>query len=104
MEFSPKRKQRIPAHAKVRINNLYSAEALDISEDGMYIYSRHTFLPDSLIELDVIVGGDTTKLSAKVAHVQPGVGFGVTFPDVPDEVAELFRDILKSALLEDEGD
>ncbi len=102
MEYYPQRKKRIPAHAEVKINNAYLAEALDISEHGMYVFSPHTFLPDSVVNLAVTISGDTTSFSGKIIHVQPGVGFGVSFPDIPDEVAGLFREILKDALKEQE--
>ncbi len=101
MEFTPRRKLRIPVHCDVRINHMYSAEALDLSEDGMYVYSRHTFVPDSIIELTVTIDGDTTSLTAKIAHVQPGVGFGVSFPDIPEEVATMFIQILEQAITEE---
>lgn len=102
MEHNPERKKRIPAHAEVKINNAYLAEALDISEDGMYVFSPHTFVPDSIVNLAVTIGGDTTSFTGKIIHVQQGVGFGVSFPDIPDEVQGLFRDILKDALKEQE--
>ncbi len=104
MGHYPERKKRIPAHAEVKINNAYLAEALDISEDGMYVFSPHTYLPDSIVNLAVTISGDTTSFSGKIIHVQPGVGFGVSFPDIPDEVAGLFRDILRSALDDEEED
>ena len=102
MGYFPERKKRIPAHAEVKINNAYLAEALDISEDGMYIFSPHTFVPGSIVNLAVNINGDITSFTGKIIHVQPGVGFGVSFPDIPDEVAGLFRDILKDALKEQE--
>jgi hypothetical protein len=77
---------------------MYSAEGLDLSEDGMYVYSRHKYLPNSVIELSLSINGETTTLSARVTHVQPGVGFGVNFPDIPDEVVGLFREVLREAL------
>jgi hypothetical protein len=89
------RKKRVPLHSEVKINHLYTAEGLDISEDGMYIYSRHTFLPDSLIDLSISLGGEEFSLTAKVAHVQPGIGFGVKFPDMPRDIAEHFKSVLK---------
>ncbi len=101
MEHTPRRKLRIPVHCDVRINRMYSAEALDLSENGMYIYSRHTFVPDAIIELTVTIEGDTTSLTAKIAHVQPGVGFGVSFPDIPEEVATMFMQILEQAITEE---
>ncbi|MCK4911671.1 MAG: PilZ domain-containing protein [Thermodesulfovibrionales bacterium] len=102
MGYSPERKKRIPTHAEVKINNAYLAEALDISEDGMYIFSPHTYVPDSVVDIAVTINGDTTSFSGKIIHVQAGVGFGVSFPDIPDEVAGLFREILKDALKEQE--
>lgn len=91
------RKKRVPLHSEVKINNLYVAEGLDLSEDGMYVYSRHTFLPESFIELSISVGGEEFVLSARVAHVQPGIGFGVRFPDMPKDIADHFRVLLERA-------
>ncbi len=97
----PERKQRIPAHIQIRINNAYLAEALNVSEKGMYIFSPHTFLKDSLVEIAINISGDTTELTGQIIHVHPGVGFGVSFPDLPDDVATLIRQVLEGALDEE---
>ena len=101
MDSAPRKKMRIPVHCNVRINNAYSAEALDLSDQGIYIFSRHTFAPDSIIDLSVTIRGDTTGLTAKIGQAQPGVGFWISFPDIPDEVAAIFKDILEQAITED---
>ena len=94
----PDKSKRIPAHAEVRINNAYLAESMDIREEGMYVFCPQTFVLDSVVDLDVTVGGDTTSLKGKVIQVQPGVGFGLSFPDLPEEVQGLFREVLKSVI------
>lgn len=98
MELNPDNRRPIPAHSAIRINNAYMAEALDISEDGMFVFSPHTYIPDSQVELAVTIGGDITTLSGKIVNVQPGLGFEVSFPEIPDEVEGLFREILLSAI------
>lgn len=89
------RKKRIPLRFDVRISHQFPAEGLDLSADGMYIYTKHTARPGSIIELSISMDGETYELSAKVAHEQPGIGFGLSFDDMPEDVAVKFREYLE---------
>jgi hypothetical protein len=91
------RKKRIPLNLDVMINRLYQAEGLDLSADGMYIYTRHTLIADSIVELLITGRGLEYNINAKVRHSQPGVGFGVSFMDMPSEMAERIRGLVEAA-------
>ena len=46
------RKKRSHISTDVFINRTISAEGLDLSADGMYIYTRHQFIVESIIDSD----------------------------------------------------
>lgn len=70
----------------VVVNGSVTAEGLDISQDGMYVYVSHPFLVDSIIDLGFDLDEERIRVSAKVLHSQPGIGFGVNFFDFPSEI------------------
>ncbi len=46
-----RRTRRALVHKDVVINGVIKAEALDISIDGMYIYTQSSFIPGTIFEL-----------------------------------------------------
>jgi hypothetical protein len=82
----------------VIINRIYSGEGLDLSDEGMYVYSSHVFVKDSIINLDFELDGETVEVLAKISHFQPGIGFGVSFIDCPADVKEKILSYVKRRL------
>jgi hypothetical protein len=78
------RKKRLHVSTDVFINRTVKAEGLDLSEDGMYLYTRHPYIEGSIVEVSFKLEGDAIDVSAKVVHTQPGIGCGVRFEDFKD--------------------
>jgi|GEM_PF-809055 len=78
------RKKRVHLSADVYINRTVRAEGLDLSEDGMYLYTRHQYLEGVIVEVSFKLNDEPVDVAAKVMHSQPGIGLGVRF--------EVFKD------------
>jgi len=85
---------RAPLSTVISVNHIQCGEGIDISDDGMYIYSRRSFLEGTILEINFELGGKHFDLSVKVSHVQPGVGFGVTFMDIEPEALEALHEVV----------
>ena len=77
--------ERILIKKEVTINGSLKAQAFDISEGGMYIYTQAEFNSGDLLELDFDVDGVPIKVKARVQHTQLGVGIGVKFSGLSHE-------------------
>ncbi|MEK7742053.1 MAG: PilZ domain-containing protein, partial [Nitrospirota bacterium] len=75
----------------VVINGVTKAEALDISIDGMYVYTQFSFIPGTVFEISFKIGEDVIKVMAHVQHAQPNVGIGVKFVELSAENSEKIR-------------
>ena len=78
------RRKRVHLSADVYINRTVQAEGLDLSEYGMYLYTRHPYIEGIILDVSFKLGDEPVDVSAKVVHSQPGIGLGVKF--------EVFRD------------
>ena len=63
----------------VIINGVLKAQAIDMSEGGMYIHTEADFIPGAILELSFDVDNRPIKIKAKVQHAQSGIGIGVKF-------------------------
>lgn len=83
--------ERVSVALEVKINRTVLAEGLDLSETGMYIYTKANFIPGSIIDLRFALDGEAVHVSAIVQHVQPGIGMGVKFVHLPPSEAEKIK-------------
>lgn len=72
---------------EVIINGIIKAEALDLSIEGMYIYTQANFIQGAIFEVSFKINGKTVKAMARVQHAQPNVGIGVKFVELSNEDA-----------------
>ncbi len=86
-------KPRVFIRKEVIINNRIRAYAIDISEEGMYIYSQQGFKKDETIDIRFAEPQEDLpeSLRAKVLYIQGGVGFGVFFMDISPHDRERLR-------------
>jgi hypothetical protein len=89
------RKKRSHISTDVFINRTISAEGLDLSVDGMYLYTRHQFIVGSIIEVTFSIEGTKIDVSAKVVHSQPGIGVGVKFTELHKDTADKIKSYLR---------
>ena len=90
------RKKRIRVNTDVTINGQKKAESLDLSQDGMYVFSSYTFLEGLTVNLDFTLEGDRYDIRAKIVHAQDGVGFGVNFVSIDEPTAQRLIDYVDS--------
>jgi hypothetical protein len=92
-----KRKKRIKIEKEVIINRVVKAEGLDLSEDGMYIYTRSSFLPNSIVEVGFSLENEPISVMAEVQHVENGIGIGVKFVELSEDVSGMIKRYVSSA-------
>lgn len=85
------RKKRIRVDTMVDLNGRRCAEALDLSSDGMYVITRHTFVEGVEVSLAFELDGELFDIRAKLKHVEDGLGFGVNFVDLPSQDARRLK-------------
>lgn len=85
------RKKRIRINTDVVVNGLKRAESLDLSPDGMYVFTSHTYTRGLNVNLEFALGGDSFDIRADIVHSQDGVGFGVNFVDMEESSAKRLR-------------
>jgi len=87
--------ERVLIKKDVIINGSLKAQAFDISEGGMYIYTQAEFNSGDLLELDFDVDGVPIKVKARVQHTQLGVGIGVEFSGLSHEESMRIKRLLE---------
>ncbi|MBA3060901.1 MAG: hypothetical protein FP832_04540, partial [Nitrospirae bacterium] len=61
-----RRTRRALVNKDVVINGVIKAEALDISIDGMYIYTKSSFISGPIFGVSFMIGEDTITTMARV--------------------------------------
>lgn len=90
-------KKRVLIQETVLINKIIKANALDISEEGMYINTQAKFVSGAVLELFFKLKDKDIKLKAHVQHVQPGIGMGVRFINLSPEVYLIIKNFVDEA-------
>jgi hypothetical protein len=85
------RKKRIHVNTDVLVNGQKRAESLDLSEDGMYVFTSYTFTKGLNVYLEFKLGANKYDVRANIVHSQEGIGFGVNFVDMDPPVAGSLR-------------
>jgi hypothetical protein len=81
---------------EVLVDGIQLCTSYDISEEGMYISTIQTFDKGSIIELTIPYKDGKIRLKAEVRYTQPGIGMGVKFIDLDNEIKEKIRNIIDS--------
>jgi len=75
----------------ILINGIIKANALDISENGMYIVTESDLPSGTVFDMAFKIHGTHIKVKAMVQHSQPGVGMGVKFLELTHAQLLLIR-------------
>lgn len=70
---------------EVIINGILKAQALDISEEGMYISTQAELLSGAVLDLGFRIGDLPIAVKGVVQHAQAGLGIGVKFINLAPE-------------------
>lgn len=90
-------KKRVLIQESVLINGIIRANALDLSEEGMYISTQAEFVTGVVLELSFRLKDKDLKVKAIVQHVQPGIGMGVRFLNLSPEVYSVIKSFVDEA-------
>lgn len=90
-------KKRVLIQESVLINGIIKANALDISEDGMYINTQAEFIPGAILELSFRLKDKDIKVKAIVQHIQQGIGMGVRFINLSPETYLIIKNFVDEA-------
>lgn len=90
-------KKRVLIQESVLINGIIRANALDISEEGMYINTQAEFVSGAVLELSFRLKDKDLRLKALVQHIQPGIGMGVRFLNLSPETYSVIRSFVEEA-------
>lgn len=74
-----RRKERVLIVQEVEINGSVSAQAIDLSTEGMYITTQHRFNKNETINLHFKLEERPIEVAAKVVYLHEGIGMGVRF-------------------------
>jgi len=91
-----RRQRRLIIKKRVLINGKIEANAIDISEGGMYIYTPEPFEKGSVIDIELFLkeGEGPMKGRARIQYTHEGIGFGVMFLGLLPEERKKLRDLL----------
>ncbi len=99
MEFSENDKQRRhdrkPYSKEITLNDSLKVKAIEISEGGLYVYTKHNFNSEDVVKVSIPFKDENIELKAKVKHIQEGIGFGLDFLEVSDELLSRITELVK---------
>ncbi len=94
MSINERRKSRISLSKDVIINDIIKGCILDISEGGMYIYTQAEFILKAVLNLNFSIDDMPVKAKGFVQHIQPGVGIGIKFINLPQNISSQIKKFL----------
>ncbi len=79
--------KRVKFKQRVMVNNQIMVEALDISEDGLFLHTGRSFEDGVIVEVGIptFEGSYDLVVQAKVKHNHRGIGMGLQFVDLDDK-------------------
>ena len=101
--------KRVKFKKKVLVNNQIMVEALDISEDGLFLHTGRSFDDGAVVEVGIptMPGNFDLKVQALVKHNHRGIGMGLQFIEIGGaekrQLQELIAQLDEAAIKELEG-
>jgi CheY-like chemotaxis protein len=82
--------KRVKFKKKVLVNNQIMVEALDISENGLFLHTGRSFEDGAVVEVGIPTQPGTfdLKVQAMVKHNHRGIGMGLQFVDLDEKQNE----------------
>ena len=99
MKFSEQDKQRRhdrkPYSKEITLNDSLKVKAIEISEGGLYVYTKQNFNSGDVVKVSIPFKDESIELKAKVKHIQEGIGFGLDFLDIDDDLLSRIRELVQ---------
>jgi len=83
---STRRFKRVKFKKKILVDNQIMVEALDISENGLFLHTGRSFDMGAIVQVAIPTapGNFDLKVQARVMHNHRGIGMGLMFVDIDD--------------------
>ena len=98
MNYRERKKQRkherIPCNIVLKINDSILCNTFDLSEGGMYLLTAQPFKPGTVIKISLLFRHEILEIQAKVKYCHEGIGIGIAFIDLDDELKEKIQELL----------
>jgi Tfp pilus assembly protein PilZ len=91
-----RKQERISCNIALVINDSIVCQAFDISEGGMYVLTEQSFKPGTVLKISLLFSNETIEIQSKVKYCHEGVGIGIMFIDLDDELKDKIREILNN--------
>ncbi|MDQ7788005.1 MAG: response regulator [Thermodesulfovibrionales bacterium] len=78
-------KKRFPIQGNILIDGKIAFQCMDISEDGMYLYTGRSLEENRVVQVTLPIKGKPLTVKAQIRHNEPGIGIGLQFMDMTDE-------------------
>ena len=90
--------KRVKFKKKVLVDNQIMVEALDISENGLFLHTGRSFDDGSTVQVGIPTqpGNFDLVVQATVQHNHRGIGMGLQFLDVDDSQKKKLQKLIKS--------
>lgn len=92
----PRKHERLPFIEDILIDGTKSCTSTDISEGGLFISAIQCFEKNEVIEVAIPMKGEKITVKAEVKYCQPGIGVGIAFIDLNDELRAKIRELVES--------
>lgn len=96
------RQMRVPFDIMVTVNESTILNSSDISEGGIFLIADEMLEIGSLVTLDLTIVDEKLKIDAVVRYITEGVGMGLMFLELPDDLRLKLRSLIES-IAESEG-
>jgi CheY-like chemotaxis protein len=88
--------KRVKFKKKVLVNNQIMVEALDISENGLFLHTGRSFEDGAIVEVGIptLPGNFDLKVSARVKHNHRGIGMGLQFVALDEKQLAMLKKLI----------
>lgn len=86
--------RRFPFREDILIYGAKQCTCNDISEGGMFISAMHFFDEGEMINVTIPIGEERITVKGQIKYCQHGIGIGVMFQDLNDELKLKIKTLL----------
>ena len=85
--YNARKSKRVKFKKKVLVDNQIMVEALDISDNGLFLHTGRSFEDGAIVEVGIptMPGNFDLKVQARVQHNHRGIGMGMQFIDLDEK-------------------
>ena len=93
-----RKEKRFPIRGNILIDYKMMFKSIDISENGIYLYTGRSFEKNKVVEVTLPIKDKPLTVKARVQHNQPGIGMGLQFIDLNDKQKAIIKNLVKNII------